>query len=82
MVQEPNMFISRRSQQLGLTKTTTLHISQKDLVLKAFKIQIISELKPLNHQSLKEKFIDRVMLRNIIWRSNSCYSTVLDYYKI
>jgi len=47
--EEPEMSISRRSQQLGLSESTTWRILHKDLALKAYKVQITQELKPLDH---------------------------------
>ena len=40
--------IRRRSQQLGLTYGTTWRILRRDLKLKAYKIQLVQELKPLD----------------------------------
>lgn len=49
VVEDPKMSISRRSQQVGLSQTTTWRILRKDLALKAYKVQITQEIKPLDH---------------------------------
>uniref|UniRef100_A0A2H1VYW1 SFRICE_025005 n=1 Tax=Spodoptera frugiperda TaxID=7108 RepID=A0A2H1VYW1_SPOFR len=43
--------ISRRSQQLGLSKSTTWRILHKDLALKPYKIQLVQELKLTDHSN-------------------------------
>lgn len=45
----PNLSIPRRSQQLNLSQTTTWRILRKDLGLHPYKIQLVQELKPLDH---------------------------------
>lgn len=47
---DPNLSIPRRSQELGLSQTTTWRILHQDLRLKAYKVQITQELKPNDHQ--------------------------------
>lgn len=42
------MLIGRHSQQVGLRETTRWRILEKGLALRAYKIQIIHELKPLD----------------------------------
>ena len=49
VAEEPEMSISRRSQHVGLSESTTWRILHKDLSLKAYKIQITQELKPMDH---------------------------------
>ena len=44
--EDPEESIRRRSQQLGLSYGTTWAILRKDLGLKAYKIQLVQELKP------------------------------------
>ena len=67
---EPNQSIPRRSQELGIAKTTLWRIIRKDLGLHAFKIKLTQELKALDHLKrrtidlLKGKFGERVILRN------------------
>lgn len=44
--EDRELSIRRRSQQLGLSYSTTWRILRKDLSLKAYKIQLVQELKP------------------------------------
>lgn len=44
--EDTKMSIGRRSSQVGLDRSIKWRISQKDLVLKAYKDQIAQELKP------------------------------------
>ena len=46
---EPNQSIPRRTQELGIAKTTLLRIMRKYLGLHAFKIKLTQKLKPLGH---------------------------------
>ena len=43
------MSIRRRSQYVGLSVPIACHILHKDLALKAYKVQITQELKPLDY---------------------------------
>ncbi|CAK1588653.1 unnamed protein product [Parnassius mnemosyne] len=47
--EDPNLSIPQRSQQLGLSKTTTWRILHKDLALKHYKVQLVQELKLTDH---------------------------------
>lgn len=49
--EDQKLSISRRSQQLGLSKSTTWRILRKDLALKPYKIQLVQELKLTNHSN-------------------------------
>lgn len=51
---DPNQSIRRRSQQLGLCPSTLWKILRKDLGLKAFKIQLVQELKPNDHRMRRQ----------------------------
>lgn len=44
VTEDPKMSINRRSQQVGLSESTTWRILRKDLALKAYKVQITQEL--------------------------------------
>lgn len=54
---EPNLSISRRSQQLGLSQTSTWRILRKDLGLHPYKVVLTQELKPNDHR-LRREFAD------------------------
>ena len=58
--ENPNLSISRRSQELGLSQTSTWRILRKDLGLHPYKIQLTQELKPNDH-SLRREFADWVL---------------------
>ena len=49
VAENPKESIPRRSQQLGLTQTTTWRILRKDLALDAYKIQLTQKLKPADN---------------------------------
>lgn len=46
---DPNVSIRRRSQQVNLCPSTLWKILRKDLGLRAYKIQLVQELKPQDH---------------------------------
>lgn len=46
-----NLSIRRRAQEIGLCPSTVWKILRKDLGLKAYKIQLVQELKPCDHRS-------------------------------
>ena len=46
---EPNQSIPRRSQELGIARTTLWCIMRKDLGLNAYKIKLTQELQTLYH---------------------------------
>lgn len=46
---EPNRSIPRRSQELGISRTSLWRILRKDLGLHPYKIKLTQELKPLDH---------------------------------
>jgi len=46
---DPNESIRRRAQQLEMCPSTTWKILRKDLGLKAYKIQLVHEIKPRDH---------------------------------
>lgn len=48
--EDPNESIRRRAQQLVLSPSTLWKILRKDLGLRAYKIQLVQELKPRDHQ--------------------------------
>ena len=50
MEENPGLYIPRRSLELGISQTTLHRILQKDLCLKAYKVQLTQELKPADHQ--------------------------------
>lgn len=49
VTEDPNVSIRHRGQELGLTASTTWKILRKDLGLKAYKIQLVQELKWHDH---------------------------------
>ena len=60
-VREDNrMSIPRRSQEVGLSQTSTWRILRKDLGLHPYKIQLTQELKPQDHGS-RRTFADWVL---------------------
>ena len=63
VAEDPNMSISRRSQQLGLSESTVWRIMHKDLALKAYKIQLTQELKPQDH-SMRRNFANWILEQN------------------
>ncbi|GFY79191.1 histone-lysine N-methyltransferase SETMAR [Trichonephila inaurata madagascariensis] len=46
---DPNQSIPRRSQELGIAKTTLWRILRKDLTLHPYKIRLTQELKLMDH---------------------------------
>ncbi|GFY74707.1 histone-lysine N-methyltransferase SETMAR [Trichonephila inaurata madagascariensis] len=52
-----NQSIPRRSQELGIAKTTLWQILRKDLTLHPYKIRLTQELKPMDH-SKRRMFSD------------------------
>ncbi|GFY47670.1 putative DD41D transposase [Trichonephila inaurata madagascariensis] len=46
---DPNQSIPRRSQELGIAKTTLWRNLRKDLTLHPYKIRLTQELKPMDH---------------------------------
>ena len=55
--ENPNLSVPRRSQELGISQTSTWRIWRKDLGLHPYKIQWTQELKPNDH-SLRRRFVD------------------------
>ena len=55
--EDPNVSIRRRSQELGLCPSTTWKILRKDLGLHPYKIQLVQELKPRDHD-MRRSFAD------------------------
>ena len=58
--ENPNLSVPRRSQELGISQTSTWRILRKDLGLHPYKIQLTQELKPNDH-SLRRRFADWVL---------------------
>ena len=58
--EDPNLSVSRRSQELGISQTSTWRILRLDLGLYPYKIQLTQELKPNDH-SLRRNFADWVL---------------------
>ena len=54
VVEDHRISITRCSQQLGIPQTTLWWILHKDLALKPYKIQLMQELKPLDHSKLSD----------------------------
>ena len=50
MEENPGLSIPRRSLELGISQITLHRILYKDLCLKAYKVQLTQELKPVDHQ--------------------------------
>ncbi|GFY38296.1 histone-lysine N-methyltransferase SETMAR [Trichonephila inaurata madagascariensis] len=48
LANDPNQSIPRRSQELGIAKTTLWRILRKDLTLHLYKIRFTQELKPMD----------------------------------
>lgn len=51
---DPNESVRYRAQQLGMRKSTRCKILQKYLGLCAYKIELVHELKPLDHRARDE----------------------------
>jgi len=58
--ENPKRSISRRSQELGLSATSTWRILHRDLGLHPYKIQLIKELKVNDHRQ-RRVFADWVL---------------------
>ncbi|GFY04016.1 DUF4817 domain-containing protein [Trichonephila clavipes] len=56
--EDPNESIRHRAQKLDLRPSTLWKILRKDLGLRAYKIQLLQELKPNDHQA-KRRFVER-----------------------
>ncbi|KAJ8981353.1 hypothetical protein NQ317_002891 [Molorchus minor] len=70
---DPNLSIPRRSQELGLSQTTTWIILYQDLHLKPYKVQITQELKANDHH-LRQNFANWALERvvaNWVFRMHS-----------
>ena len=52
-----NLSVPRRSQELGISQTSTWRTLRKDLILHPYKIQLTQELKPNDH-SFRRRFAD------------------------
>lgn len=51
---DPRQSIPRRSQELGISRTSLWRILRKDLGLHPYKIKLTQELKPLDHRKRRE----------------------------
>lgn len=60
VAENPGLSIPRRSQQLGISKTSLHRILHKDLSLHAYKVQLTQELKPADHAQ-RRTFVDWVL---------------------
>ena len=58
--ENPRRLISHRSQELGLSATSTWRILRRDLALHSYKIQLTQELKVNDHRQCRV-FADRVL---------------------
>ena len=58
--ENPNLSVPRRSEESGISQTSTWRILRKDLDLHPYKIQLTQELKPNDH-SLRRRFADWVL---------------------
>ena len=47
--ERPSISIHRRSQQLNISETSIKRILHKDLGITPYKIQLVQELKPIDH---------------------------------
>ena len=47
--QAPSTSIHRRSQQLNISEASLMRISHKDLGMMPYKVQLVQELKPVDH---------------------------------
>ncbi|GFY58481.1 putative DD41D transposase [Trichonephila inaurata madagascariensis] len=59
---DPNQSIPRRSQELGIAKTTLWRILRKDLTLHPYKIRLTQELKPMDHS--KRRYVKSLVYAN------------------
>ena len=48
----PSTSIHRRPQQLNISETSLGRIFHKDLGIRAYKVQLVQELKPIDHPSV------------------------------
>ncbi|GFW57637.1 DUF4817 domain-containing protein [Trichonephila clavipes] len=55
--EDPNESIRHRAQELDLFPSTLWKILRKDLGLRAYKIQLVQELKPNDHQA-RRRFVE------------------------
>ncbi|GFW35195.1 DUF4817 domain-containing protein [Trichonephila clavipes] len=55
--EDPNESIRHRAQELDLCPSTLWKILRKDLGLRAYKIQLVQELKPNDHQ-VRRRFVE------------------------
>uniref|UniRef100_A0A2H1WA51 SFRICE_021049 n=1 Tax=Spodoptera frugiperda TaxID=7108 RepID=A0A2H1WA51_SPOFR len=62
--EDHKLSISRRLQQLGLSKSTTWRILRKYLALKPYKIQLVQELKLTDHSN-RRRFAQNNLLGGI-----------------
>ena len=53
----PWTFIQHRSQQLGINRQTLNNILRKHLHLKLYKMQLVQEIKPVDHE-LRRHFVE------------------------
>ncbi|CAK9831720.1 Transposable element Tc3 transposase [Anthophora retusa] len=60
VTENPNLSISQRSQQLGISQTSVWRILHRDLGLHSYKIQLTEELKPADHY-MRREFTDWVL---------------------
>ncbi|GFU68846.1 DUF4817 domain-containing protein [Trichonephila clavipes] len=69
--EDPNESIRHRAQELDLCPSTLWNILRKDLGLRAYKIQLVPELKPNDHQA-RRRFVE--------WAQNEI-AVVPDFHK-
>ncbi|GFV47465.1 DUF4817 domain-containing protein [Trichonephila clavipes] len=69
--EDPNESIRHRAQELDLCPSTLWEILRKDLDLRAYKIQLVQELKPNDHQA-RRRFVE--------WAQNEI-AVVPDFHK-
>ncbi|GFX38541.1 DUF4817 domain-containing protein [Trichonephila clavipes] len=69
--EDPNESIRHRAQELDLCPSTLWKILRKDLGLRAYKIQLVEELKPNDHQA-RRRFVE--------WAQNEI-AVVPDFHK-
>ncbi|GFV28233.1 DUF4817 domain-containing protein [Trichonephila clavipes] len=69
--EDPNDSIRHRAQELDLCPSTLWKILRKDLGLRAYKIQLVQELKPNDHQA-RRRFVE--------WAQNEI-AVVPDFHK-
>ncbi|GFV58620.1 transposable element Tc3 transposase [Trichonephila clavipes] len=69
--EDPNESLRHQAQELDLCPSTLWKISRKDLGLRAYKIQLVQELKPNDHQA-RRRFVE--------WAQNEI-AVVPDFHK-